>query len=163
MPMQYACKTARRVIQLKYAIHSHTHTQSHSHSYSFACLGSGIIIRSTLSILRSLQMPIIFSFSVIIYQVNACTWHGYFRSTYCSPSHSLSLSPAVSVTVAPHWCIQYIIAFGLVYQFFIVHHLDMCTNFHCSLSLVDNFVGGQRQQKIISIMYPFRVPWSFQE
>lgn len=92
MPMQYACKTARRVIQLKYAIHSHTHTQSHSHSYSFACLGSGIIIRSTLSILRSLQMPIIFSFSVIIYQVNACTWHGYFRSTYCSPSHSLSLS-----------------------------------------------------------------------
>lgn len=94
--MQYACKTARRVIQLKYAIHSHTHTQSHSHSYSFACLGSGIIIRSTLSILRSLQMPIIFSFSVIIYQVNACTWHGYFRSTYCSPSHSFSLLLSLS-------------------------------------------------------------------
>lgn len=31
MPMQYACKTARRVIQLKYAIHSHTHTLNRIH------------------------------------------------------------------------------------------------------------------------------------
>lgn len=120
-----------------------TFTQAHSHSFAWLVVFIPFAIPLRYFI-DCQQMPIIFSFSVIIYQVNACTWHGYFRSTYLSPSLSLfpfpyllPSRPSLPVIHLVYYCFSFSLSIFYYAPFEHVHKFPLFV----SLSF-DNFVGG---------------------